>query len=163
MITNTSQLISNYISTRDHFNAVGGREFLTDRTALRTAYLASSVAKDTLSQWTQSLPKPAEQEFSHRFREWDKKVESGLKARDAKPSVSETDFMQRVKAFYEKHRPLILGNELDQLNQARNALKAVIIPQLKSKPPGQIILELSITDEELRNRIQHEWVWKARQ
>lgn len=154
--------IEAYIAARDAFNQSGGEEFLADRRVVRDAYCQAAVLNKSLAMWVQNLPnKRVQREFHRRFMEWNGKIAKGILTKSESPALTEGQFFETLQAFYDHYKDFLEGPVFKDFAKAKRALRKDLLPQLMSSTVEELAKQYNITDPELIDRMQFEWLWKV--
>ncbi|MCH9612397.1 MAG: hypothetical protein S4CHLAM102_08870 [Chlamydiia bacterium] len=154
--------ISAYLAARDHFMTDGGSNFMVARQRLRAAYCESSITKEAVKEYLQTIENPTLRRImNNRFDEWDAKIALGLLIKRKNPTLDTQDFLFNLKGFIADYGPFMQSETYTQLAKSKEALREALLPEIKAEGVDRVIAKYKITDPELIIRIQHEWSWKV--
>ena len=155
----TEDAIKTYIESRIKLN----ENYFKDRNDLRSAYLKTDLTLEkTVPLITSYAQESVKNELNHRFQEWDKKIQLGKLTKE-ETTINQEQFKAILDTFVKNYSSLIDSEAFKSLNESRKNLRNLIVEELKTSSPDDVIKKYSIENKELQNRIKDEWSWKVNQ
>jgi len=157
----TEDAIKTYIESRIKLNE--NENYFKDRNDLRSAYLKTDLTLEkTVPLITSYAQESVKNELNHRFQEWDKKIQLGKLTKE-ETTINQEQFKAILDTFVKNYSSLIDSEAFKSLNESRKNLRNLIVEELKTSSPDDVIKKYSIENKELQNRIKDEWSWKVNQ
>lgn len=160
--------INKYISTRENYEFHGGQEFEEKRNEICALYCKAAINPENIKKWIAGISDSMEREyFSRKIDEWDQKIECQLLKKET--SVNQEIFISKIDEFKNQYSFVIKSDFYRIYYVAHTILKNDFfyicnqnsLDKDVNDLAKEFIDQYSIKNEELKNRIQTNWVSKV--